>query len=152
VVDRSATVACPPSIVLAGIEQFFDLRANIFDLTVVLKKTRSQGAVTEYRVVVAYEPLPNRSEVGRHYDRLELNWRYSDATLPSFRGRLTIRPSGTKTTLALKGSYETPRPLEAEQAVRYDHIAQITGRVLLRELKAILESEFVTLQTQQPSA
>lgn len=152
-VDRSITVACPPSIALAGIEHFFDVRANILDLTVVSEEQPLPGSVAEYQVVVEYEPEPNRSPFGRHYDRIELNWRYADVTLPRFRGRLTIRPSGTKTTLALKGRYELPlESVDSEQLAQFHHIAQTTGRALLRELKAILEKDFEMLQTQQPSA
>jgi hypothetical protein len=151
-VDQSVTVACPPSIALTGIERYFDARGNILDLMVVLDGKRSSGLVAEYQVAVEYEPHPNRSPVGRHYDRIELTWRFRHVTLPSFRGRLTIRPSGTKTTLVLKGSYEpAPEPLDsAELSVRHDQIAQATGRVLLQELKAILEREFEMLQKQQP--
>ena len=139
-IDHSATVACPPSNALAGIERYFDGRGNVLDLLVVLDEKRSSGLEAEYQVAVEYEPQPNRLSVGRHYDRIELTWRLPHATLPSFRGRLTIRPSGTKTVLVLKGSSEPP--LE---------IAHATGRLLLHELKAILEQEFALLRTQQPA-
>jgi len=138
-VDQSATVACPPSIALAGIERYFEARGNILDLRVVVGVKQSNGLGAEHQVAVEYEPQPNRSPVGRHYDRMELTWRFPRATLPSFRGRLTIRPSGTKTALVLKGAAEPPLKL-----------ARATGRVLLQELKAILEKEFETLRKQLP--
>jgi hypothetical protein len=152
-VDRSVTVACPPSIALAGIERYFDVRGNILDLTVVLDEKRSNGLVAEYQAAVEYEPQPNRLRVGRHYDRIELTWRILHVTLPSFRGRLTIRPSGTKTALVLKGTHEPSVELlhSAEQLAQHHQIAQATGRVLLRELKAILEKDFETLRTQLPA-
>jgi hypothetical protein len=94
--DRSVTVASPPSIALAGIERYFGGRGNILDLMVAFDEKRSSGLVAEYQVAVEYEPHPNRSPVGRHYDRIELTWRFQHVTLPSFRGHLTIRPAGTK--------------------------------------------------------
>ncbi len=130
------------------------LAATTLDLTVVLDAKPSGTVVEEYQPVVAYEPHQNDLDIGRHYDRLELNWRFPHVTLPGFRGRLTIRPSGTKTTLVLKGSGE-PRlgsVDSAEQVTEYDKIARATGRVLLRELKVNLEKEFAILQQQQPSA
>ncbi len=139
-VEHSATVACPPSNALAGIERYFAVHGNILDLLVVLDEKRSSGLVAEHHVAVEYEPQPNRLLVGRHYDRIELTWRLRQVTLPSFRGRLTIRPSGTKTVLVLKGSSEPP--LE---------IAHATGRFLLHELKAILEKEFELLRKLQPA-
>jgi hypothetical protein len=139
-VDHAATVACAPSIALAGIERYFDVRGNTLDLVVVLDEKRSSGLEAEYQVAVEYEPHPNRAHVGRHYDRIELTWRFQSETLPRFRGRLTIRPSGTKTVLVLKGSSEPP--LE---------IAHAAGRLLLQEFKAMLEKEFETLRKQQPA-
>lgn len=139
-VEHSITVACPPSNALAGIERYFEVRGNILDLLIVLDEKRSIELVAEYHVAVEYEPQPNRLLVGRHYDRIELTWCLSPATLPAFRGRLTIRPSGTKTLLVLKGSSEPP--LE---------IGHATGRHLLHELKAILEKEFELLRKRQPA-
>jgi len=139
VVDHSATVACPPSNALAGIVRYFELRGNILDLLVVVDEKRSSGLVAEHHVAVEYEPQPNRLLIGRHYDRIELTWCIPNVTQPSFRGRLTIRPSGTKTVLVLKGHSEPP--LE---------IAHATGRFLLQELKAMLEKEFEILRRQQP--
>ena len=138
-VEHSATVACPPSNALAGIVRYFELRGNILDLLVAVDEKRSSGLVAEHRVAVEYEPQPNRVLIGRQYDRMELSWRIPPLTQPSFRGRLTIRPSGTKTVLVVKGSSEPP--LE---------IAHATGRFLLQELKAMLEKEFEVLRTQQP--
>ena len=151
-VDQSATVACPPSNALAGIVRYFEARGNLIDLMVVLDEKRSSGLAAEYQVAVEYEPQPNRLPVGRHYDRIELTWRFQHVTLPSFRGRLTIRPSGTKTVLVLKGSNEPSiEPVDsAEQSAQHDQIAKATGHVLLQELKAILEKEFETLRKQQP--
>jgi len=151
-VDQSANVACPPSIALAGIERYFEVHGNILDLTVVLDETRSSGLAAEYQAAVEYEPHPNRARLGRHYDRIELTWRILHLPLPSFRGRLTIRPAGTKTALVLKGTLEPPlEPLgSAEQSAEHQQIARATGRVLLQELKAILEKEFETLRKQQP--
>ena len=151
-VDQSVTVACPSSIALAGIERYFDLRGNSLDLTVVLDEKRSSGQIAEYHVAVEYEPHPNRSEVGRHYDRIELTWRFQHETQPSFRGRLTIRPSGTKTALVLKGS-DGPaleRFDSAEPLGRRNEIVQATGRLLLREFKTMLENEFEALRERQP--
>ena len=138
-IEHTATVACPPSNALAGIERYFDGRGNILDLLVFLDEKRPIGLAAEHQVVVEYEPHPNQLPVGRHYDRIELTWRFPHVTLPSFRGRLTIRPSGTKTVLVIKGSAEPP--LE---------VAHATGRLLLQELKAILEKEFEVLRKQQP--
>lgn len=138
-IEHSATVACPPSNALAGIVRYFDVRGNSLDLLVVLDEKRTGGLAAEYRVAIEYEPQPNRLPIGRHYDRMELIWRFPPATLPSFRGRLTIRPAGTRTVLVLKGSSEPP--LE---------IAHATGRLLLHELKANLEKEFELLQKRQP--
>jgi hypothetical protein len=151
-VDQSATVACPPSNALAGIVRYFEVRGNLLDLVVVVDEKRSSGLGAEYQVAVEYEPHPNRLPVGRHYDRIELTWRFQHVTLPSFRGRLTIRPSGTKTVLVLKGSNEPLlEPVDsAEQLAQHHQIAKATGHVLLQELKAILEKEFETLQKQQP--
>jgi hypothetical protein len=137
-IDHSVTVACPPSNVLAGIVRYFELRGNILDLVVVDKK-RSSPLVAESHVAVEYEPQPNRLPVGRHYDRMELTWRTPHVTQPTFRGRLTIRPSGTKTVLVLKGFSEPPLDF-----------AHATGRFLLQELKAMLEKEFEILREQQP--
>lgn len=152
-VDQSVTVACPPSIALAGIERYFGLRGNSLDLTVVLDEKRSSARGAEYHVAVEYEPHPNRSRVGRHYDRIELTWRFRHETHPSFRGRLTIRPSGTKTALVLKGA-DGPalEPFDsAEPLGRRNEVVQATGRLLLRDVKTMLESEFAKLRAQQPA-
>ena len=130
-VDQSIILACPPSIALAGIERYFRAHGNMLYFT-----TR--------RMAVEYELRPNRSAIGRHYDRIELAWSFPHATLPSFRGRFTIRPSGIETVLVLRGYHEP------DQLTQQDQIAQGVGGVLLQELKAFLEHEFALLRKQQP--
>ena len=151
-IDESATVACPPSIALAGIERCFAASGHVLDVLVGIDDTRSSESRTEYHVAVEYEPHPNRSLVGRHNDRIELTWRFQHVTLPRFRGRLTIRPSGTDTALDLKGSYEpAPPSLEpTSQVAERARIARVAGRVVLLEFKALLERDFEMVRRLQP--
>lgn len=139
-VDLSVTVESPPSIALGGIQRCFEAFGNVLELTAAVAEQRTGGPVAEHHVAVEYEPHPNRLAIGRHYDRIELTWRFEDVTLPSFRGRLTIRPAGTKTSLGLKGSSEPG----------HDGIVQAAARVLLEHFKAILERDFETLREQLP--
>jgi hypothetical protein len=107
-IEESVVVASPPSIVLEEIERYLTVREAMLD--VIPTETLTFGRPTlEGNFRVQFESHPNCSIIGRYDDRLSLCWgTLTDELRPSFCGRLTIRPAGTKAELILKGLRQSP--------------------------------------------
>lgn len=140
-IDQHITVASSPSAILDGIERYFKKRRRIFPLIVPLRQVGMPGTLAlERRVTVELKRNPRSLA---QEDRLEFLWFPPGETAPSFIGTFAVRPQDSDTQLALSGHYQPPfdRLTPEFGAVFDDQTAQDTGRLLLEELKAVLESE-----------
>ncbi|MGB8626960.1 MAG: hypothetical protein WA668_16300 [Candidatus Cybelea sp.] len=140
-IEQHITVASSPSIILDGIERYFNKRGRIHRLIVPLREVGMPGTLAlERRVTVELKRYPSSSAAE---NRLEFRWFPAGETVPSFIGTFAVRPQGADTQLVLSGRYQPPfEGLTREFGAVFDHeTAQGTGRLLLEELKAVLETE-----------
>lgn len=140
-IEQHIAVASSPSIILDGIERYFNKRGRIHHLIVPLREVGMPGTLAlERRVTVEVKRYPGSAA---EEDRLGFRWFPAGEAAPSFVGTFAVRPQGTETLLVLSGRYEPPfEKLTPEFGAIFDHeTAQDTGRLLLEELKAVLETE-----------
>ncbi len=140
-IDQHITVASSPSIVLDGIERYFNKRGRILHLFVPLREVGMPGTLAlERQVTVELKRYPSSPA---EEDRLEFRWFPVGETVPSFNRTFAVRSQGADTQLVLSGRYQPPfEGLTPEFGAVFDHeTAQGTGRLLLEELKAVLETE-----------
>ena len=140
-IEQRITVANSPSVILEGIQRYFDKRGRHLHLIVPLKDIGMPGTLAlERQVTVELKTHPNMPV---DQGRLDFRWVPAGETSPTFIGSLAVRPLGTETELILSGDYQPPfEGATAEFGVVFDdETAQGTGRLLLEELKAVLETE-----------
>lgn len=140
-IEQHITVTSSPASTLDGIERYFNKRGQILQLIVPLREVGMPGTLAlERRVTVELKRYPI---IAAGEDRLGFRWFPAGETVPSFVGALAVRPQGTDTQLVLSGHYSPPfERLTPDFGAVFDHeTAQDTGRLLLEELKAVLETE-----------
>jgi hypothetical protein len=144
--DETITVDSPPSIVVSAIERYLQARDKLLDLIVPIDNARRFGlSALCASVAVEYEVHPNRAIMGRYDDRLVVRFTSMDTAEQFFNGRFTIRPLSGRTAMQLKGHFIPPPDLLARASssgVFDSQSASLTIRILLRELKAVVEAEF----------
>ena len=150
-IHESILAASPPSVALSGLERYLEIKQHVLTLTVPLK---SLGVPSEFglsqsvRVRFLSErrtPLSTR----RGYEGMSLEWEpEGGGPFPRFEGKLILHPNSGQTELELKGGYTPPLGEigAAFDAVIGNKIARATIRILLENLKAVLEEEFATFK------
>lgn len=140
-IQQRIMISSSPSAILDGIERYFNKRGRILHFDRPSKERWNAGMLAlERQVAVELIGQRNRQvESGR----LDFRWFPAGETAPSFVGSFEVQPQGRETELALTGDYQPPFETVVPEfgAVFPYETAQGTGRLLLEELKAVLETE-----------
>jgi hypothetical protein len=144
-------VSTPPSLALAGIERYLESKKARLEFVVPLKELGLPVELgVERNIIATFAPKRrNKLMLGRKHEHVDLDWRpEGGGPYPTFKGRLTIRPSSGKTELELKGQYEPPFGAlgAAFDAVVGWRLAEKTAKAVLAELAGELSREFGAVQ------
>jgi hypothetical protein len=153
-VDEDIIVNASPSSVLNAVERYVDARHNVLDLIVPIRDAGRFGLYALYgKISVRYEAQHDESLLTHRKDRLSVEFRRFGEELPFFLGRFDVVTLGTKTHLQLKGHYTAPSEVVSLLSLGrvFDPaIVAMAMRILLQELKAVIEAEYQTLKACDP--
>lgn len=149
-ISGKIAVASPPSIALEGIKNYFESTRGELHVSVALHDIAAAANLEPMHTVrIEFECRPNRLFIGRNREHLIIKWTPEPAgRFPDFEGELTILPLAGDTELSIWGEYTPPL---GRFGAGFDQwigrrLAQTTIDRLLKDLKNVLEAEYLTVK------